>query len=68
MIDYRPILISSLVLNAIMVKYLIAYNGSDNFFKFITIIIDIIVIAVAVFDVVHNPFNKKRRRIWNDYY
>ena len=63
MIDYRPILISSLVLNAIMVKYLIAYNGSDNFFKFITIIIDIIVIAVTVFDVVHNPFNKKRRRI-----
>ena len=61
MIDYRPILISSLVLNAIMVKYLIAYNGSDNFFKFITIIIDIVVIAVAVFDVVHNPFNKKRR-------
>jgi len=63
MIDYRPILISSLVLNAIMVKYLIAYNGSDNFFKFITIIIDIIVIAVAVFDVVHNPFNKKRRGV-----
>ena len=61
MIDYRPILISSLVLNAIIIKYLIAYNGSDNFFKFITIIIDIIVIAVAVFDVIHNPFNKKRR-------
>ncbi|MBR2248496.1 MAG: hypothetical protein IJ880_16020 [Bacilli bacterium] len=62
MIDYRPMIISSLVLNAIVIKDLIAYSGSDNFFKYTTIIIDIVVIAVAVFDLVHNPFNKKKRR------
>ena len=61
MIDYRPIIVSSLVLNAIVINNLIAYSGSDNFFKFVTIIIDLFVIAVVIFDLVYNLFNKNKR-------
>lgn len=59
MIDYRPMIISSLVLNAMIIKDLTAYSGSDNFFKFATIIIDIAVIAIAIFDVVHELYSRR---------
>ena len=59
MIDYRPMIISSLVLNVIVMYDLVAYSGSDNFFKFVTIMIDILVIMIAVFDIFHG-LSKRR--------
>ena len=63
MIDYRPVIISLLVLNVLVINDLVAYSGSANFFKFSTIIIDLFIIALAIFDLTHNRFNKKRRGI-----
>ena len=59
MIDYRPMIISSLVLNTMIIKDLTAYSGSDIFFKFATIIIDIVVIAIAIFDVAHGLYSRR---------
>ena len=51
MIEYRYIMISSLILNTLVIKDLVAYNFSDNFFKYITIGINILIILIVLYDI-----------------
>ena len=60
MIDYRPVIISLLVLNVLVINDLVAYSGSANFFKFSTIIIDLFIIALAIFDLVRGISKKDK--------
>lgn len=60
MIDYRPIIISLLVLNVLVINDLVAYSGSANFFKFSTIVIDLFIIALAIFDLVRGISKKDK--------